>query len=169
MKDVLLTVVIFILSCVTLKAQNIEILSSDSTEVKVKLTDGKNMAVPLGGYRIVGDDISLRDYFVYRNGNKIGKYNQRRLKLQNGERLRFSLQGNEVVLRDSNRNVVTRGELIFDKKYNYLKTIKITDNTFYDPQITESWLVLKTVHNLKPDQENNDFIHGLIIGTAIGN
>lgn len=118
---------------------------------------------------LIGDDISLRDYFVYRNGNKIGKYNQRRLKLQNGERLRFSLQGNEVVLRDSNRNVVTRGELIFDKKYNYLKTIKITDNTFYDPQITESWLVLKTVHNLKPDQENNDFIYGLIIGTAIGN
>jgi len=167
MNYILLTFISF-LSSFSAQAQNIEILSSDNTEVKVKLTDGKSMSVPIERYRIVGADISLHDYFVYRNGDKIGKYNQRRLKLDNGDKFKFRIQGNEVILTDNNRNVVT-GELIFDEKYNYLKTIKITDNKSDDKQITESWLVLKVVHHLQPDQNNNDFIHGLIIGTAIGN
>ncbi|SFN89477.1 hypothetical protein SAMN05421741_11328 [Paenimyroides ummariense] len=167
MNYILLTFISF-LSSFSAQAQNIEILSSDNTEFKVKLTDGKNMSVPIERYRITGDDISLHDYFVYRNGDKIGKYNQRRLKLENGEKFKFRIQGNEVILTDNNRNVVT-GELIFDEKYNYLKTIKITDNKSADKQIAESWLVLKVVHHLQPDQNNNDFIHGLIIGTAIGN
>lgn len=167
MNYILLTV-FSVLSCCA-QAQNIEILSSDNTEVKVKLTDGKNMSIPIERYRITGENISLHDYFVYRNGDKIGKYNQRRLKLKNGERLKFRIQGNEVALTDNNRNVVATGELIFDEKYNYLKTIRITDNKSNYKQIAESWLVLKVVHHLQPDQNNNDFIHGLIIGTAIGN
>lgn len=161
-------IMLLMLSSLAVKAQNIEVLKIADDVVEIKLSDGEDMSVPLNGYyRIVGNKISLQDYFVYVNDEKVGKYNHKRLKINN-DKLRFYRDGNEVILRDRDKNIVTKGELIFDETHNYLKAIKIEDNTFNDKQIAESWLALRVIHNLNPSQDDDDFIYGLFMGIGIG-
>lgn len=156
------------LTSVSIKAQNIEILNISDDMVEVKLSDGEKMSVPLDeNYKIVGNKVSLEDNFVFENSEKIGKYNRKRLKLTNNDRLKFYRDGNEVTLRDKKMNIITKGNLVFDENYNYLKAIEITDNIFADKQIAESWLILNVIHDLHPSQKKNPFVDGLIIGALI--
>src|SRR5690606_34381536 len=160
--------ILFVLGSISIKAQNIEILKISDDKVEVKLSDGENVSIPLGeNYKIVGNKISLEDNFVFEIVKKIGKYNRKRLKLTNNDRLKFYRDGNEVTLRDKKMNIITKGNLVFDENYNYLTAIEITDNSFADKQIAESWLILKVIHDLNPSQKKNPFVDGLIIGALI--
>lgn len=160
--------ILFVFGTISTQAQNIEILNISDDKVEIKLSNGEKMSVPLDeNYKIVGNKVSLEDSFVYDDGEKIGKYNRKRLKLTNNDRLKFYRDGDEVTLRDKKMNIITKGKLVFEENYNYLTAIEITDNSFADKQIAESWLILKVIHDLNPSQKKDPFVDGLIIGALI--
>ncbi len=161
---------LLILSSLAVKAQNIEILKISDNQMEVKLSNGELMTVPTNGnYDIVGEKLAFENRSVLKDGKAIGRFNRSRLKLDSGDKLRVYFDGNEVEIYNKNREVVTKGKMIFDEQYNYLKNIEVTENTYADQSLTEAWLMLNIVDYLTPDDSNDDgFLLGYVIGSATG-
>jgi hypothetical protein len=170
MKNIILFI-LFVFSLNYLNAQDIliqsisgkESLVLSSDKKSVKITFGNNFKAETNSFNLVNDRI----YSDSLNLNKIGEYNKKRLKFDDGRYFKYQLdnKNKKIFIYNEDKKVVFEGKLIYDEKFNILKSIEIVKNNI-DTKV-EAWVALVTIQKIYGN-ENKEILGYLAFGAVAG-
>lgn len=167
-----LILLFFIFTNTLIYSQNIDVLKLNNNEGVFKFYNGEEISIKLplsDPFNIKVKNIELLDSNIYENNIKIGKYSKKRIKLNNGLKITFEKEGENVTVYKDNKIVIAKAILKINENYNYLESIIINQNNFENKILVEAWIIINTIYKLTVIKTDNsdDFLYGILIGGII--
>lgn len=164
--------VAFLTMSVGVGAQTFDVVKINKQEVAINLNghDEVSYQLPLKyPFKMPVYNLEVFQGDVLVGEQKVGSVNNSRLKLNDGTKLFFEKKGNVVTITNGKKEVYSKAVLNYNEDYDFLESIIITENTFKDKALMESWILYKTIKEVtyvKKDT-SDDLLYGLAIGNII--